>query len=131
MGVDRVSPRAPALAPGLAKLPAQGAPGFADLLATAAAPAAGAAPAATPAALVYDAADRQAASDRQARRHGRAMLQALGALQLAMLGGGEDAARAQLAGLAAEAPAAHDPVLRLILREISLRAAVELARGGI
>ena len=67
--------------------------------------------------------------DRQARRHGRAMLQALGAVQLSMLDGGGDAARAQLAAAAAQAPAAHDPVLRLILREISLRAAVELARG--
>jgi len=139
MGVDRVSPGVPGLAqgvaprgaPGLAPGPSPGAPGFADLLAPAAPQTAGATQAATPCALAFDEADRRAASDRQARRHGRDMLQALGALQLAMLGGGEAAARAQLAGLAEAAPAAHDPVLRLILREISLRAAVELARGGI
>jgi hypothetical protein len=116
---------------GIAPRPAAGAPGFADLLDQATAPAAGAAPAAALAAVVYEEADRQVSADRQARRHGRAMLQALGALQLAILGDGETSARSQLAALVAQAPAAHDPVLRLILREISLRAAVELARHSI
>ncbi|MEJ0049131.1 MAG: flagellar assembly protein FliX [Rhodospirillales bacterium] len=37
-------------------------------------------------------------------------------------------ARVLLARLAASAPEADDPVLRLILREIGVRAAVELAR---
>jgi hypothetical protein len=76
-------------------------------------------------------------NDRTARRHGRAMLHALGALQLALLlpptpdpeADREEDARAHLADLARRMPAAEDPVLRLILREISVRAAVELARS--
>jgi hypothetical protein len=82
--------------------------------------------------MSYDAASEAVSADKEARRHGRALLQALGAIQLALLGsdlaveGGE--AHAQLARLAASAPLADDPVLRLILREIGVRAAVELAR---
>jgi hypothetical protein len=71
-------------------------------------------------------------ADRAARRHGRAMLQALAGLQLAMLGddaAGGTAARERLAALVGGMPAADDPVLRLILREIGARAAVELARA--
>jgi hypothetical protein len=70
--------------------------------------------------------------DREARRHGRAMLQALGAVQLAVLGADPGRARNALASLAAtsqEARSGDDPVLRLILREIAIRAAVELARN--
>jgi len=78
--------------------------------------------------LDYDTAMLAVAADRQARRHGRAMLRALGALQLAMLGAEGDGASRQLAVLAAEIPPADDPVLRLILREIGVRAAVALGR---
>ena len=72
------------------------------------------------------------AQDREARRHGRALLQALAGLQRAALQGDGDQARAALATLAETArdePEADDPVLRLILREIAVRAAVELARA--
>ena len=72
------------------------------------------------------------ARDKEARRHGRAMLQALGAVQLAMLGGDDGQARVALAALASTAGEPHpaeDPVLRLIMREIAVRAAVELARS--
>ena len=72
------------------------------------------------------------AQDKQARRHGRAMLQALGAVQLAVLGGDDGRARSALASLASTVEDEHpadDPVLRLIMREIGVRAAVELARA--
>jgi hypothetical protein len=72
------------------------------------------------------------ARDKEARRHGRAMLQALGAVQLALLDGDGVQARSALAALATTAGdprAAEDPVLRLIMREIAVRAAVELARS--
>jgi hypothetical protein len=77
--------------------------------------------------MTYEAALDRVRADRQARRHGRAMLQALGALQVSLLAGG-DAASQALADLASHIPDADDPVLRLILREIGVRAAVELAR---
>lgn len=70
-------------------------------------------------------------ADREARRHGRAMLQALAALQRAVLEGSPAEARGSLAALAGRAAQAHDPVLRLILREIGVRAAVELGRDPI
>jgi hypothetical protein len=82
--------------------------------------------------MTYEAACDAVSADREARRHGRALLRALGAIQLALLvpydrdEGGE--ARAQLARLAATTPVADDPMLSLILREIGMRAAVELAR---
>jgi hypothetical protein len=79
---------------------------------------------------IADALGREA-RDKQARRHGRAMLQALGAVQLAVLGGDDGQARTALAALACAAEDRHeadDPVLQLILREIGVRAAVELAR---
>jgi hypothetical protein len=82
--------------------------------------------------MSYDIAHDAVRADRDARRHGRALLHALGAMQLALLGSGDSdeagEATAQLARLAASEPAADDPVLRLILREIGVRAAVELAR---
>ncbi len=70
--------------------------------------------------------------DREARRHGRAMLKALGGVQLALLGTDPERAREALADLATtaeDATAGDDPLLRLILREIAIRAAVELARN--
>jgi hypothetical protein len=60
------------------------------------------------------------------------MLKALGSLQLAMLFSDDDQARAAMTTLAArmrEATPTTDAVLRAILREIGIRAAVELARG--
>lgn len=98
------------------------------------APAQGMASTAALAASIYDAAEQAVVADREARRHGRAMLLALAGLQRATLigqpaCGAEPAPHAALAALARHAPPAHDPVLRLILREIGVRAAVELARA--
>lgn len=82
--------------------------------------------------MTYEAACDAMSADREARRHGRALLRALGAVQLALLGPANEAeggeARAQLARLAAAAPPADDPALCVILREIAVRAAIELAR---
>jgi hypothetical protein len=100
------------------------------------APEAATAPALSAMALVQASVDdvfARTAQDRRARRHGRAMLQALGAVQLAMLGGDGQQARGALAKLASTAEdviPADDPVLRLVLREIEVRAAVELARAA-
>ncbi len=72
-------------------------------------------------------------TDREARRHGLAMLKALGAVQLAMLAADDDRARQAMTALAdavRDALPAHDAALRMILREIGIRAAVELARGS-
>ncbi len=74
----------------------------------------------------------RSARDKQARTHGRALLQALAALQHAALRGDGDQAQAALARLAAtvrDVQEADDPALQVILREISVRAAVELARA--
>jgi L-alanine-DL-glutamate epimerase-like enolase superfamily enzyme len=76
----------------------------------------------------YAAAYQAEMADREARRHGRAMLQALAALQMAVLDGSAEQARDSLQALAGRSTQAHDPVLRLILREIGVRAAVELGR---
>jgi len=72
--------------------------------------------------------DEDEVLDRQARRHGKAMLEALAGLQMAVLGGDAGSGRARLVELSKAPPEAADPVLRLILREINIRAAVELAR---
>jgi hypothetical protein len=131
MQVDRIGPGGTPSAPRkLAK-----AAGFSELLGEAAQGAAQAsdtAAAEAPAAariglMTYEEARDRVLADRQARRHGRAMLQALGAMQLSLLDGGDAAVQA-LAELAAQVPEADDPVLRLILQEIGVRAAVELAR---
>jgi hypothetical protein len=132
MQVERVRPGA---TPAVTRK-AAGADGFSQLLE---APA-GSGPAASPEGaagavaasplngpMSYEQACARVRSDRHARRHGRAMLQALGALQVVLLQGGDTAAEA-LSHLAADMPEADDPVLRLILREIGVRAAVELAR---
>jgi hypothetical protein len=144
MGVDRISGRAgPAAATdasGAAKPGAAGeAAAFAALLdSPAAAPSAHAASEAAPLSGlswiqegVTDALSRDA-KDRDARRHGRAMLQALADVQRALLGGDDGRAQAALTALASiaeEGREADDPVLRLIVREIGVRAAVELARA--
>ena len=73
-----------------------------------------------------------ATRDRQARQHGHALLQALAALQHALLqGAGEAESVRHLAQLVADAPPAADPALAAILQGIALRAQVELARRGV
>ncbi len=139
MPIDRVRGPGDAPAPGPQRpAGAQDDGGFSAMLsprAAAAASEAGAAPALSAMALVQAGVDdvfARTAQDRRARRHGRAMLQALGAVQLAMLGGDGQQARGALAKLASTAGdviPADDPVLRLVLREIEVRAAVELARA--
>ena len=76
------------------------------------------------------------AQDREARRHGRKLLDALAGLQRAALEGDDEHAQAALTAALAtltttvdDPHEADDPVLRLILREIAVRAAVELARA--
>jgi len=66
--------------------------------------------------------------DREAHRHARALLVALRALQAAMLAGGTGTARAALEDLAHADVKADDPTLADTLRQIALRAAIELAR---
>ena len=67
--------------------------------------------------------------DRQARRHGRAMLDGLVALQRGLLGDTEDQdALGRLAALVEHCPEAADPALRATLAAIALRARVELVR---
>jgi hypothetical protein len=94
--------------------------------------------AATPAAaldamLALQEAEVEAARDRNARRHGKALLEALAELQRALLGGGggeEGPALQRLAALAAAPADAANPALAGVLRALSLRAQVELARRG-
>lgn len=69
--------------------------------------------------------------DRQARRHGRAMLDALRDMQLAMLAGDCADAAARLAALAGQGVDAADPALQAILSALAVRAQVELARRGL
>jgi len=70
--------------------------------------------------------------ERQARQHGHALLQALAALQTALLAGrAERESLEQLATLTAACPAAADPALAAIIQGLSLRAQVELARHGL
>ena len=93
--------------------------------------------AATPAAaldamLALQEAEAEAARDRNARRHGKALLEALAELQRALLAGGDEEGPALqcLAALAADPPDAASPGLAGVLRALSLRAEVELARRG-
>ncbi len=75
--------------------------------------------------------DAGPARDRGARKHGRAMLDALAALQRALLDGGEDpAALDRLAALLQHCPEASDPGLRATVAAVALRVHVELARRG-
>jgi hypothetical protein len=70
--------------------------------------------------------------DRQARQHGQALLQALAALQHAMLADGTETESLQhLQALMAACPTAIDPALAAIIQGLSLRAQVELARRGL
>ncbi len=75
-------------------------------------------------------ADREADSaDREARRHGQKILEALAALQRALLTSvGSAESLAHLALLAEMAPTAHDPTLARLLSSIRLRAQLEIVR---
>ena len=84
-----------------------------------------------------DASSAPAVRDREARRHGQALLSALGELQLALIGVGGNLGTAQrdletlaerLSVLADTIPAAADPGLQAIVRAIGMRAQIELAR---
>ena len=67
--------------------------------------------------------------DRQARKHGRAMLDGLSALQRELLDGDVDPGTVErLAALTEHCPEAADPGLRATLASVSLRVQVELAR---
>jgi hypothetical protein len=68
-------------------------------------------------------------SDQVAAGHGGAVLKAMAGLQLALLEGGDDEARRQLAALLKGLPTAADPALDEVLQAIGQRAAVELARS--
>jgi len=79
--------------------------------------------------LALQEAEYGAVRDREARRRGQDILVALVRLQRAMLAGERDLpALRQLAELAEAMPEAADPALRQALREVALRARVELAR---
>lgn len=68
-------------------------------------------------------------SDPLARRAGQGLLATLGALQRAVLEGGDGtAALARMRLLLDEMPPAEDPALAAILAQITLRCRVELAR---
>lgn len=66
-------------------------------------------------------------ADREARRRGQDLLEALAALQRALLGAGGADADA-LARLADDIPQAADPALRAAVAAIALRARIEAAR---
>ena len=69
--------------------------------------------------------------DREAARRGKELLEALGALQRALLGSGQiGEALGSLTVLVDRVPHAADPSLATVVREIALRATVELARLG-
>jgi hypothetical protein len=68
-------------------------------------------------------------AERRARRRASAALSELTGLQLELLGGTPDPARlARLQQLAELEAAGADPLLAAVLREVALRARVELAR---
>jgi hypothetical protein len=148
--IEGIGPPSPAVRPARAASPVRG--GFA----MPGGPGPEAAPAGAPGGpaavtletmLALQAAEDATEHDRSARRHGQAMLQALNALQRALLrdgggvaagaasagggGSGEVAAALRtLGGLAEGAPLATDPALAATLAAIVLRARVELARRG-
>ncbi len=68
-------------------------------------------------------------ADREARRHGREILDALAALQKALLASaGSAESLTRLAVLAHLSPTAHDPELARVLSSIRLRAQLEIMR---
>jgi Class II flagellar assembly regulator len=82
--------------------------------------------------LALQADDAGEARDRSARRRGRELLDALAALQRAMLGGEIDQDQLHdLAALVADVPDAADSRLRAAMEDVVLRVRVELARHGV
>jgi len=73
----------------------------------------------------------EAERDDAAQRRGRALLEELEGVQLALLAGRIDPARLSRLAQLAEGEAGADPALREILRAISLRARIELARSSV
>ena len=75
--------------------------------------------------------DEPTERDRAARKHGQALLAALGRLQRLLLEDGDQAdALAQIRGLAGVVPEAADPELAAAVDQVVLRARIELARRG-
>lgn len=72
--------------------------------------------------------DSAIVQDRAARRHGTDLLDALADLQRDLLGTPNPTHLQHLATFAQNIPAAANPTLRATLREIAVRAEVELAR---
>lgn len=66
--------------------------------------------------------------DREARRRGNDLLAALARLQRALLEGGTAEALARLSALLEGMPEAADPGLAAVLRAVTLRARIEIAR---
>ncbi len=109
-----------------------GATGFSVSASTVGEPAGVSAPAALDGLLLLQEVEDAPARDRRARKHGRAMLDALARLQLALLGGDADAEAVRCLSALARQPAdAADPALREMLGAIALRAGIELARRGL
>lgn len=73
---------------------------------------------------------REDVRDRAARRHGRAILELLAALQHELLDGQGCASASfdRLSALAEAVPDASDPALQQVLRAVALRARIEVAR---
>jgi hypothetical protein len=89
----------------------------------------GSAPVALDTLLALQQMDEQTVRDRAARRHGLALLAALGRLQRLLLEDGDQAAAlTELRTLADATPAAADPDLSAALEMTVLRARIELAR---
>ncbi len=89
------------------------------------------APVALDSLLALQQVDEPAERDRAARRHGQALLGALGRLQRALLDDGDQAAvLGQIRRLAEAIPAAADAGLAATVDMVVLRARIELARRG-
>lgn len=69
--------------------------------------------------------------DHAARRHGQALVAALGRLQRALLSGSTDNVLEELRALAGGVPQAADPELAAAIDHVVLRARIELARRGV
>ncbi|MGH7071541.1 MAG: flagellar assembly protein FliX [Acetobacteraceae bacterium] len=132
--IDRLGEAGRAASVGRGRRAQSGATGFALPATAASTGGAGTIGEATPvtllgAMLALQEVEANQARDRVARRHGEAILTALTALQVGLLGGAVHGPElGHLARLAAELPEAADPVLGMLVRAVSLRAEIELAR---
>ena len=95
-----------------------------------AAPAQGAVEVQAPSLVGLQELGQEAVQDRAARRHGGALLDALRAVQLGLLGGDGGEAAARLESLVRAAPTAVDARLAGVQRALLVRAAVERARAA-